>query len=410
MNIDYPVKPVVNKENIFYVTVPSLKKGDKNVFVRKPRYINPVEFTFNRITYRVISEHPTYAISEYGSVLDIFDFTDIKEVIPTYGEYILVSIAVGHTRKTVSKLLHRLVALAWVDNTDWAAKYFVNHLNGNKHDPHKSNLEWTNYSSNVLHAVMNGLRNDNIEVRARNIYTDEIVNAKSLTQLAKLIDVSLPEISKHLKDNRKDIALSNCWELRKVNDLSDWRLTPDNVIPSSARYIYRYTYNGQCYRKTSLKEVYTHLGLFMLPGYRVDMYINHIRELLGVNVKYEKIRNTRISCLTYTHSTKTYRSFDSFKDAAKFHNVSDVTIGNLYTKGPEFVSSDISVKADDGTKWPTEFLPNHLEGTNVKVTCDGTVVVYKSINETSKNIGINRKAISSYINTGEKYKGYLFER
>ena len=54
-----------------------------------------------------------------------------------------------------SQYVHRLVALTFIPNP--LNKEFVNHLNGNKLDPSRKNLEWTTRSENQLHAIMNNL-------------------------------------------------------------------------------------------------------------------------------------------------------------------------------------------------------------------------------------------------------------
>lgn len=47
-------------------------------------------------------------------------------------------------------LIHRMVAKAFIPNTD--NKPLVNHIDGNKRNPEVSNLEWSTYSENGIHA------------------------------------------------------------------------------------------------------------------------------------------------------------------------------------------------------------------------------------------------------------------
>ena len=64
------------------------------------------------------------------------------------------TMAPGRANRT-TKNLHRLIALAWVENP--SNHPHVNHKDGNKQNNHPSNLEFTTVRGNSSHAVENGL-------------------------------------------------------------------------------------------------------------------------------------------------------------------------------------------------------------------------------------------------------------
>lgn len=80
--------------------------------------------------------------------------------VPTYGtidgDYYRISIRDKNTHVQKKNFVHRLVAMAFLEQRDDAS--YVNHKNGTKEDNSVSNLEWVTASENSLHAVATGLR------------------------------------------------------------------------------------------------------------------------------------------------------------------------------------------------------------------------------------------------------------
>ncbi len=95
-----------------------------------------------------------YVVSKDGRVFNAVYDREIKRKIDTKGYY-KVSISLGSYVKDAR--VHVLVAQAFVPNPDPERFRIVNHLDGNKLNPVYTNLEWTDHSGNVRHALRTGL-------------------------------------------------------------------------------------------------------------------------------------------------------------------------------------------------------------------------------------------------------------
>lgn len=104
--------------------------------------------------WRVINEFPNYEVSNYGNVRRVWkDHTNKKATMLNPFGYQIVHLS----RQGVNKhrAIHRLVALAFIDNPDNLAE--VNHKDGNKLNNCVDNLEWCSRSENMKHAYATGL-------------------------------------------------------------------------------------------------------------------------------------------------------------------------------------------------------------------------------------------------------------
>lgn len=104
-----------------------------------------------------------YSVSDYGAVINNITGKVMALQVQNSG-YQIVHLWSENKRKAFT--IHRLVALAFVDNPE--NKPQVNHKDGNKLNNRADNLVWATQSENLNHAQDNGLMvNRNESARAR---------------------------------------------------------------------------------------------------------------------------------------------------------------------------------------------------------------------------------------------------
>lgn len=101
-----------------------------------------------------LKDYPNYSVSPEGYLYSHNRKRKLKGGIDKYG-YIRFTICNEEGRGYFT--LHRLVALAFVPNSDPIGKPTVNHIDGNKLNNHYSNFEWMDNSEQQIHAHQLGL-------------------------------------------------------------------------------------------------------------------------------------------------------------------------------------------------------------------------------------------------------------
>jgi len=130
-----------------------------------------------------MKQHPIYKhllISKTGEIYSTKTNKYLKVFKHKNGYLVFSTKLNGRASPGILLRVHRLVAETYVDNSE--NKPFVNHLNGNKLDNNKENLQWVTAKENSQHAWDTGLckqipRNEN---KLSKITTEQLETIRAL--------------------------------------------------------------------------------------------------------------------------------------------------------------------------------------------------------------------------------------
>ena len=103
---------------------------------------------------KILESHPNYGFTENGEVFNLKFERQLKPYVSATTGYLYITLRHKDGRYRPTSL-HRCVAKLYIDNPNNLP--FVNHIDGNKLNPNKNNLEWTDNSRNIQHAYDIGL-------------------------------------------------------------------------------------------------------------------------------------------------------------------------------------------------------------------------------------------------------------
>lgn len=198
----------------------------------------------NNKKYRVIPCFTRYAISCEGEIIEINSNIVIKSsknlrkhnVIEAYPTVYIYS-PERSSYKYVA--VHRLVALAWVNNpnNDFILRPIVNHKDGNKENYIYSNLEWCSFYENSIHAINTGLRTDNFPCKVRDFTSGKVREFASLAQASCFMGLKAKAIRVNKFYDLKARLINGRYEIKLQTDVTPWFYEGKTEKVSLGRYI-----------------------------------------------------------------------------------------------------------------------------------------------------------------------------
>lgn len=176
--------------------------------------------------FRSIPGYSRYSINREGAVYSNVINREISSYTDQSG-YTMFGINPDIGKRTICGK-HRLLALAFLDYPENVDKLDVNHIDGNKRNNNLKNLEWASRKRNCDHAYSTGLRNDNVEVVIKNVFSGGVVRFYSLEETGRRLGVDGETVRLRVNGVQKIH-----WPgilMKKANDPTPWLDIPDPIL------------------------------------------------------------------------------------------------------------------------------------------------------------------------------------
>jgi len=166
--------------------------------------------------WRSLEKYPGYMVSSFGRLKSIKGYICLAK--PTGDGYIRPHLKING--KSVSVYLHRLIALAFIQNPE--NKPQVDHINSIKHDNNIENLQWVTASENSLKRISLPSTLNQMKINQFSYNGEYIKTWSSVTEIANILNVEYSTFLYHID---KHILYKNfIWE-RHIEIISgeEWR-------------------------------------------------------------------------------------------------------------------------------------------------------------------------------------------
>lgn len=405
-----------NLESFKFISAPTKNKGIESsriiCVLETPVYIKRLD-----VVYSLISSNTRYAISRAGTIFDLLEKTIKRGETFLSNQYVLTKLS-NYDGIDKHRLIHRLMALAWIPNDDPINKNVVNHIDGNKSNYSIENLEWCTSKENNLHAVKNGLRVDTISVKIRNVDTNEIKHFYSITAATEYMGRSRLNIihTNPIGTGKILTGINGRYEIKYASDNRPWRDSTSGLDMASMNqktrcYIYINNVKHVANNNEELRDiVYNKLDgkIEIMDSITFSRNIDKVKrnylDLLVEKVDLEEKKPDSYLC--FNSETNEYIKAKDRKEVMGITNGSKSTVQkSIITNGSYGINNIWYVKYDDGKPFAKPAIILN-KPTPVKAVKDGIIKIFSSIREAAVFFNVDKRTISNNLSNKTFISGY----
>lgn len=325
---------------------PARFKNKKEAKLSKfPFFKKPVEITYKDKVYRLLARCPFYAISADGSIINVVTKKVCSSYLSKEYGYVSVYITDPLLNANISMAIHKLVALAWVNNDDYITKNVVDHIDNNKLNNNANNLQWLSESDNQI-------KNPNhvTKVETRDMDTGEIKSYNSIRELYRLCNTRLNFGNKgnllipgkiwNIHNRRYEIRmplLGQKWFYKDGKEIIDHseiygsnvqakNLDTKEIVTGTVINVSKQTglSTPVIYKKLKTKDDYTPVLGWLIRIKTDNAWADETNSLSFT-------KNEPIKVISIINGIKTIHN--SKREAARYYNICDRTVTNRIIKG-----------------------------------------------------------------------------
>ena len=191
--------------------------GVSKAYNMLPIFSKPIEITIDNNVFRLLALYPNFCITKNGKLYNLLNKEYVNVIRYTFFNYPMVII------NTKSVFIHKLVALAWVNNNDYVTFNVVDHIDCNKENYDASNLRWTTVNKNFAKERNPGEDKNGFVFKARNIETKKVTKFYGRNEGMKFMGVyQSDEVTSPLRQGKVWKGKNGYFEFYKISDFKKW--------------------------------------------------------------------------------------------------------------------------------------------------------------------------------------------